>query len=308
MKVLVVMSGNSLASDNDRQIFVMEQIKAISQEYNVQFEIFYIRGKNILGYLKNLLPLIKKLIGGNFDLVHAHYGFSGLLASLQLIVPVVVTFHGTDLNEKSFRKFSLLARKLAHTNIFVSKQLATGLLLGKRDFVVPCGVDQDIFSPMDKTIAMQSLGLDLKRKYILFPSSFDNKVKNYPLAQLVVKSLDIETELIELKNKSRQEVNLLLNAVDLLLLTSFSEGSPQLIKEAMSCNCPIVSTDVGDIREVISDTINCKVSNFDLNEMVNACMDILNNSERSNGRDKISHLDNRIIAKKIMAIYAEVVH
>jgi teichuronic acid biosynthesis glycosyltransferase TuaC len=54
----------------------------------------------------------------------------------------------------------------------------------------------------------------------------------------------------------------LLNAADLLLLTSLTEGSPQVIKEAMACNCPIVATDVGDIREIIGYTDGCYITTF----------------------------------------------
>jgi glycosyltransferase involved in cell wall biosynthesis len=122
-----------------------------------------------------------------------------------------------------------------------------------------------------------------------------------------IKAQKIDIIMFPLMNISRGNIQFYYNAADLLLLTSFSEGSPNVIKEAMACNCPIVATDVGDVKEVISDTLNCKVSNFDLNEMVNSCIDILNKSERSNGRDKISHLDDRIIARKLIEIYTEVV-
>ena len=44
------------------------------------------------------------------------------------------------------------------------------------------------------------------------------------------------------------------NSVDCLILTSFHEGSPNVIKEAMACNLPIVSTKVGDVEEIINKT------------------------------------------------------
>ena len=93
---------------------------------------------------------------------------------------------------------------------------------------------------------MQS-GLKREEIYGLFSSNFSNKVKNYQLAKKALKHLNKKIHLIELVGYNRDEVNILLNAVDFLLMTSISEGSPQIIKEAMACNCPIITTDVGDV-------------------------------------------------------------
>ncbi len=51
-----------------------------------------------------------------------------------------------------------------------------------------------------------------------------------------------------------------MKASDVLLLTSYWEGSPNVIKESMACNLPIISVDVGDVKEVISGTFNCFLS------------------------------------------------
>ena len=67
-----------------------------------------------------------------------------------------------------------------------------------------------------------------------FASNFSNKVKNYQLAKKALKHLNKKIHLIELVGYNRDEVNILLNAVDFLLMTSISEGSHQIIKEAMA--------------------------------------------------------------------------
>src|SRR5699024_4954863 len=85
---------------------------------------------------------------------------------------------------------------------------------------------------------------------------------NYALAKKAVSLLDDSVELLELKDKTREEVNLLFNASDLLLMTSFTEGSPQVVKEALACNTPIVSTDVGDVKSLICDVNNCYITSY----------------------------------------------
>lgn len=54
-------------------------------------------------------------------------------------------------------------------------------------------------------------------------------------------------------------MTLLMCAADCLLLTSKTEGSPQVVKEAMMCGCPIVSVDVGDVSERVSGVEGCYV-------------------------------------------------
>ena len=79
-----------------------------------------------------------------------------------------------------------------------------------------------------------------------------------------------------------------------MILTSFSEGSPQIIKESMACNCPIVSTDVGDVRDVIGETEGCYICSYDPKDVADKIKLALTYSEekgRTNGRKRIIELD-----------------
>lgn len=304
MKVLIVCSGN--AEDFKFQLhqaFVYEQIEALKKYRDVDYDTFFIKGKGVIGYLKNLRALRTKLREGGYDILHAHFGLSGLLAVLQSQVPVVLTLHGSDINNKNNRMISLLARRMARATIFVSEKMTKGITKTNKDYIIPCGVNLDEFYPVEKGLARQKLELKKSEKYILFSSSFNNPVKNYSLALNSVKLLEYGVEIIELKNKSRQEMNLLFCAADLLLLTSFSEGSPQVIKEAMACNCPIVATDVGDIREVIGDIEGCFVTDFNPQNIADQIGKILSDEKRTVGRERILKYDNTEVAGKIINIY-----
>ena len=159
---------------------------------------------------------------------------------------------------------------------------------------------------MDKNNARKRISLDENKKYALFTSDFKNPIKNYNLALDAISIAKSDITLIELKNYSRKEVNILLNASDLLLVTSLSETGPMIVKEAMACNCPIVSTDVGDVKEIIANTEGCYITSYqrkDIAEKINLALSFRNSTS---GRDKITHLDVNIIAEKIKSVYNKV--
>jgi len=139
----------------------------------------------------------------------------------------------------------------------------------------------------------------------LFAGAFDNWVKNSKLAIESVMNIS-DTELLELKGYNRNQVSLLMNACDVILITSFSEGSPQVIKEAMACNLPIVSTDVGDVKEVIGNTEGCYITSFDPKDVAEKIKMALDFGKRTNGRENIKHLEINIIAKRIIKLYNKV--
>ena len=300
MRVLIVASGNS----SKVSPFVKEQADSL-MKLDCTIDYFLIEGRGIFGYLKNYF-LLKRILkrSKRYDLIHAHYGLSGLLASLQPSIPVVITFHGSDVN-LNMRNYllSLFASRLANANIFVHTNLSKSLkYYPNQANIIPCGVDLDLFRPISKTVARDKLGLDNKETYVLFSSSFDNKIKNASLAKLAVKRVE-NTILIELKNFSRREVSLLLNAVDLLLVTSYSETGPLIVKEALACNCPLISTDIGDVKTLIAETKNCFITKYDAEDIASKIDVILKSDRMSNGRDKVKHLGLDIIGNRVLNIY-----
>ncbi|NDP22042.1 MAG: glycosyltransferase family 4 protein [Paludibacter sp.] len=312
MRVLIVCSKNS----GHIAPFITDQAEALKRE-EVEIDFYTVEGKGLIGYLKNFRLLKKKVKAFKPDIIHAHYGLSGLLANLQRKIPVVTTYHGSDINDDNVFRLSKIAIKLSAANIFVSEKnlrkahltpgpspQGEGNRKKSKSSLIPCGVDIDLFKPIDKTEARKELKLEASKKYVLFAGAFHNKVKNPELAIKSVSQLE-GVELLELKGYTREQVALLMNAVDVVLMTSFSEGSPQFIKEAMACNCPVVSVPVGDVPEVIQDVDGCYLAGYDINEISEKLQLLLDKTERTNGRDRIVErgLDAETVAKKIVEIY-----
>jgi len=230
-----------------------------------------------------------------------------MIAVLQRKVPVVITFHGSDIWNARVRFISRIASHCSAANIFISKALqkkAVGFRKKKAQ-IIPCGVDLDTFFPTDKKEAREKLRWDRNGIYILFSSSFDNPIKNHPLANKVVDQIP-GAQLIELAGYTREEVNLLMNAADVLLITSFFESGPLVAKEALACNLPIVSTDVGDVGEVIKETKGCSIVDYDALDIVKELMPIVREPNRTQGRDNIFKFDQTVIAKKIISSYFQI--
>lgn len=157
---------------------------------------------------------------------------------------------------------------------------------------------------MDKSEARERMGLDPDRKYVLFSGAFDNTVKNAPLAKAAM-DLVPDAELLELTGFSRMQVATLMQAVDALLMTSFTEGSPQVVKEAMACGCPVVSVDVGDVRDVTDGVAGCFVTDRDEESLASAIEEALRFGRKTSGRDRIigKGLTNDLIARRIIDVY-----
>ena len=262
MRILIVASGNTKAASP----FIIEQVESL-KKIDIHIEYFLIKGKGWTGYLKSLSKLKKKIKNKKFNLIHAHYGLSGLLATLQRKIPVIITFHGSDININKNYKWSFIASRLSSKNIFVHKDQPKKLkvMLNEKD-IIPCGINLKIFQPKDKVALRKKLNWDQKKVYILFSSSFDKPVKNVNLAYKSTQNIK-NSELIELKNYTKIELSNLMNAADLLLVTSFSETGPLIVKEAIACNCPVVSTDVGDVKEIIVKRKNSFVTSYNPKEI-----------------------------------------
>lgn len=312
MKVLSLSSGNRL--DGQMSPIVKAQNKSLKQA-GVSIDTYAIVGKGFVGYLKSVLPLYKYLRVNDVDLVHAHYslcGFVGYFATLLLRLghkkrlPLIVSLMGDDVKDsKAWNMVVRLFVRLCWSATIVKSEEMKRVLGIPSLYVIPNGVDLSVFHPMDKAICKETLGWE-EEKYVLFGSSPDRQGKNYPLTKKAFSMLSIDScKLKSLSNIKHKAIPVYLNACDVLLLTSKSEGSPNIIKEAMACGTPIVCTDVGDVRWLLSGLDNCYVTNEDPKMIKEMMEKALSFNGKTQGRAQIKQLglESSAVAAQIISIY-----
>lgn len=307
MKILIVHSGNAVGGNSERYTFVREQGEHL-RALGAEIEYFAVVGKGAMGYLRNYKRLKEIIKTYQPDLIHAHFGLCGALCVLQSQVPVVITCHNGETLTKYGNLISSLAVQRAKHTICVAQHIYDKLYLKPRHYTIqPCGIE--VSEVVDKEIAKQKMGLPTDKYNILFGGSFTNLRKNVALANAaldILKRNDIN--LIEMKGFSREQVTLLYNACDILLLPTKSEGSPQVLKEAMAYNCPVVATDVADIAYLLDGVSNSYVTSFDPQDVADEISRVLECGQRTNGRERIEklQLENSQVAKTIYSIFQQV--
>lgn len=304
MHILFVVSGNKV----EISPIVLNQANSLSDyssEYKVSF--YLVKGKGIFGYLKNITGIRKAVFLLNPDIIHAHYSFSGYLTTLALFPKkIVVSLMGSDTNLNKISRIivSLFAVFCWRKVIVKSERMKTSLSC-KNVVVLPNGVDFDRFKPMPKLTCQEKVGFDKTKKHVVFfLSSPDRTEKNVELAKKAHNELkDARIDLHVISYVNQELIPYYLNAADVLLLTSFYEGSPNIIKEAMACCTPIVSTDVGDVSKVISNTNYCYICSYDASDIALKLKTIVDVDSRTNGRSNISYLNRTEIARQLIEIY-----
>jgi len=322
MKVLVMTSIYPTPADPALGSFVRTQVEALKQA-GVEIELLVLSGRfRKLNYPMAVFQLRRRLAEGSIDLVHAHYGYVGMVARTQWKVPVVVTYHGGDLmglivNDRGDKARSgpliaaagqMLARHV-DAAIVQSAEMAS-LLDSSNVFIIPHEIDFEVFRLTDRAEARAALGLEPAKKYVLFAANPQNGVKRFPLAKAATEELtrqDPSIELVVAYKETQDRLALYMNACDALVFTSFMEGSPNIVKQAMACNLPIVSTDVGDVREIIGSTEGCYVCKPDVREFAERLADILRHRQRTRGREKVQHLAGPAVSQRISKVYEQVV-
>jgi glycosyltransferase involved in cell wall biosynthesis len=327
LKVLFVCSGNSKFGISP---FVRSQGYSLNKKY-CHIEYFEIKEPGIKGYLKNVFLLRKFLSINKYDVIHAHYGLSGLVALFaKKNEKIVVSFMGDDLIgtvKRSNGRHTIMGKIFISLNKYLCKYIYDFVIVKSKQMylilddvsngiIIPNGVDLNIFYPINKFEARKKLKISCREIFALFVGNPSRKEKNFSLAISSIKAFNSQKNYkIKIRtvfNMSQERLNYYYNAADFLFLTSFHEGSPNVIKEAMSCNCPIVSTNVGDVKWVIGETIGCFISSFspvDVAKKIELVLDFAKNGRRTSGRAQIANLglDLDSVAKKIHEVYKNVI-
>lgn len=304
MRILFVVSGNK--TNGKPSILIKNQAISIEKK-GCKIEYYLIQGKGFMGYLKNIPSLRKKIKGANYDVLHAHYSLSGFILTLSSLFlndsKKIVSLMGSDTQIFFIKRLiiQILHRFYWDVTIVKSQKMKESLRL-KEAFVIPNGVNLSLFNSNQKT----------NKNIVLFATDPSRKSKNFPLAKAAMEYLQsLGHHNIQLKvvyNISQTEIIKEIQSAGCVLLTSLWEGSPNIIKEAMACNRPIVSTKVGDVNWLLSDVLGCFIANSnakDIGEAIISALKFSNQIGHTNGRTKLIQLglDSESVADRLIEIY-----
>jgi glycosyltransferase involved in cell wall biosynthesis len=293
-------------------IHVKEQTDYLTYKYDLDSRIYFINGrKSTINYLKSIFSLNLFIKQNKFNVIHIHFGLTGLFLLFNPFIrtPTILTIHGSDIS--SSKLFGLLpfitkmVIKRVNKVIILNKSMNSLLSKDNHKLIqIPCGINIEQFkikranNPSSFTIG--------------FPGDKRRPEKNFSLFEKIVIELKKQftnIEVIEFHNLTRQEVIENLSRLDCLLMTSLREGSPQIIKEAMAAGVPVISTNVGDVAQLLKNVERCSVINsFSPDQFLEELLTLykLDYNERvTNGSSKLESLslDQDSVTKAIYNLY-----
>lgn len=296
-------------SDGAASIIIRNQAYSL-MKMGIDIDFFMIEKGGIKGYLK-AIPALKKHLRSqpSYDIIHAHYSFTAFVVSMVRRRGLVVSLMGSDVKAKAYNRLFIRLFNRLFWRICIVKSEDMKKASGVNNaIVIPNGVDFKKFKPIDQTEAQKHLGFDKEKKHLLFAADPARPEKNYKLAEAAVNLLNDKSIVMHyVKDIPCEMMVYQYNAADIVLLTSLWEGSPNVIKEACACNRPLVTTDVGDVREYLPKVKYCYISSYDAGDIASKIKALLKKPYSTNGRDIIKFLDEDVIAKKIINIYQNVI-
>jgi teichuronic acid biosynthesis glycosyltransferase TuaC len=318
MKVLVVTNMYPSPERPHWGAFVRSQVESLTA-LGVENVICEIEGwKSVARYAHALRSLPELARREQVDLVHAHYGLSGAAATGVRSVPLVVSFCGDDLLGRPDEKGRITSKSRWLVNVSrIAARRADAVIVKTEEMrrkipevadveVIPNGVDLTRFAPVPRETARTKLGWPADGQVLLFAGAPGEPRKNWPLAQEVEKRLQaagLPVRLVAFHDRPQQELALAMNAADVLLLPSFHEGSPNVVKEAMAVNLPVVAAPVGDCAERLAGVTPGTVAPLQPEAFAAATEQALRAGARSNGREKVAPLELSAVAKRVLDVY-----
>ena len=321
MRILYVVNTYPDHRNPAAEPFVKAQIDSV-RKAGAFTQVLNISGfKNRLNYLKVLYKLYSIIQKDRFDIVHGHYVYSGWIAALQGKAPSVVSFMGSDLigRRNKFGDVNLhgkidihLSKKLSSfiDGVVVKSEEMAGLLSKtKRTIVLPNGVDFEMFKPMPKYICKKELGLEGNCLIVLHIGKKNCLNKGYNIASEAVRLLSekVRITLVNVNGMAHERMPLFMNASDVLVLPSLYEGSPNVVKEALACNLPVVATDVGDVRKVIGEIPGCLIAERTPEAFSKAIEECVEFNRPFTGRQSVEHLRSDRIALRLLEFYEDII-
>lgn len=322
MKVLQVTTNYPTKSNPIFGIFMKEQVESV-EKYGVENTIFFSNGsESNVGkkgggkwvHIKSIFKLSWHLLTHKYDLIHCHSALSGLILLLSggaFFKKCIISFQNDPDKEGDKRYFRLLYPFF--NKVIVKKP--TSYSSWKKVVYLPNGCNSDFFKPMDRNECKQKLGLDINKRYILFVDSNRSRNRTQKRKDRFDETMNIlrtkyghkDIEELIMIGVPRHDVPVWMNACDLHLLSSDQEGSPNSVKECLFCGVPVVTTNVGNVVDLLDSIPQSYVSNEftgeSLAEFVNKTL--TTNCTPLDIRKAIMQkkLDIRSVAKKLLDIY-----
>lgn len=313
LKILFVISGKKSGGSP-----ITRNQGASLEKQGVLVDYYIVNTRGVLGYLCNIKPLRKQIKSKSYDVIHAHYAFCGYLASLATIgmsIPIVTSVMGSDI--QAHKIYPCIARLFAKCTpwqaVVVKSQEMKRRLGVSRAIVLPNGVNMDRFKEYDKQDCQKRLGWDVKKVHVLLPADPSDPRKNAPLAEGAIKLLNesgnYNIEFHGMVGVPNEHTPILYNAADAVVLPSLYEGSANAVKEAMACNVPIVTTDMGDCRERLDGLDGCYVAKtYEVEKFAELLEKAIKFDGRTKGRERLlaDELSDSQVAQKLVEIYKRV--
>jgi len=296
--------------------FIVRQVEFL-RNAGVDIDVFFFRGaQSPVNYSRAWLQVRRKLRRGAYDLVHAQWAQSALLA-LPRTLPLVVTFRGGEAEGivGPDGTYTMRGRILQLVGSFIARRADELMVVSshyqeflppRESYVVPSGLDFARLPLIPQAEARRQLALPPGKRLVLFVGDPDEARKRLAHARDIVSRLpkDLDAELVVAWNVPHDHVPIYMNACDALLFTSMYEGSPNVVKESLACNLPIVSTPVGDVPERLKGVDGCVVCwDESAEHMASALAGVLERRQRTNGRNSVLELDEARLAQRTIAVY-----
>jgi glycosyltransferase involved in cell wall biosynthesis len=258
----------------------------------------------------------------DYDVVHAHYGHAGVVARMQRTAPLVVSYCGDDvlgtpaeggrLTPRS-RAEATVFRQLAHVaaaTITKSEEMERALPRSRRtrNHVIPNGVDVQRFAPRPRDEARAELGWNADKPIALFVGDPAIPRKNHALAEAATGHAAAELPGLRLQvaqGFTPAQIPTLMSAADALLMTSLWEGSPNVVKEAMAAELPVVGVPAGDVEERLRGVDGCFVRPYDAVALGHALVQAVRHGRSPAAREAVSALSLENVAKRVIGVYEE---